>query len=299
MISLRKGGANTVLLKKLRTWLELVKFEHTIFALPFAYGGAFLAARGWPTWHQFLWITVAMVGARTAAMSVNRLVDRRLDAANPRTAGRHLPAGKTSPAEVAALVIVSVLLLGLSAWQLNPLCLALFPAAVLMLIIYSFTKRWTWLCHLVLGLTDAWAPFGGWIAVTGRFEWGAVFLALAVALWVGGFDILYALQDLDFDRTNRLFSIPARFGVRGALVQARTWHGAVVLLLGLLGWMLHLNWIYWVGWFAVAVILHFEHELVKGGDLSKLNAAFFNMNGYMSVVYFLFTATAVVAMRAV
>ena len=282
------------MVKKLRTWLELVKFEHTIFALPFAYGGAFLAARGWPTWHQILWITVAMVGARTAAMSVNRLIDRRIDAANPRTAGRHLPAGKTSPREVALLVTVSLLLLGVSAWQLNPLCLALFPFAVVMLVLYSYMKRWTWLCHLFLGLTDAWAPFGGWIAVSGKVEWGAILLALAVALWIGGFDILYALQDLDFDRTHRIHSIPARFGVRSALVQARGWHLGVVGLLALTGYVLHLGWLYWVGWFGVATLLHFEHQMVRPGDLSRLNLAFFNMNGYMSVIYFLFTAAAVV-----
>lgn len=286
------------MVKKLRTWLELVKFEHTIFALPFAYVGAFLAGRGWPTWHQVLWITIAMIGARTAAMAVNRLVDRRLDAANPRTANRHLPTGKASPAEVTGLVIASLVLLGVSAWQLNPLCMALFPLAVLMLVLYSFTKRWTWLCHLFLGLTDAWAPFGGWIAVSGKVEWGALLLALAVALWIGGFDILYALQDLDFDREHHVYSIPARFGVRSAMRQSRVWHAMVVLLLALLGYQLHLNWVYWIGWLGVAVILHFEHQMVKPNDLSRLPIAFFNMNSYMSVIYFVFTAAAVLVRAA-
>lgn len=281
----------------MRTWADLVKFEHTIFALPFAYVGAFLAARGWPGWHDFIWITVAMVGARTAAMSVNRLADRRIDAKNPRTAGRHLPAGQVSATEATLLVVFSIVLLGLAAWQLKPICVALFPAAAAMVVLYSYTKRVSWLCHLFLGLTDAWAPFGGWIAVSGKVEWGAVLLALAVALWIGGFDILYATQDLDFDRKERLHSIPARFGLKRALQVAKAWHLGVVSLFMLIGLLLHLSWPYWVGWAAVAALLHYEHNLLSPDDMSKLGVAFMNVNGYLSVLYFVFSAAAVLVAR--
>lgn len=291
---------------KVRTFAELVKFEHTIFALPFAYLGTFLASRGWPSPRVLLWVTVAMVGARTAAMALNRLIDARIDALNPRTAGRHLPSGKLRPGEVLALAVGSLAVLGVAAWQLNPLALKLFPLAVLTLVVYSYTKRFTWLCHLVLGIADGWAPFGGWVAVTGSTHPVAYLLWAIVALWVGAFDILYATQDLDFDRRHGIHSIPARFGLAPALRIARAAHLVVVglvlwagYLAGLVGpdpaaWGLK-GWLYMAGWAVMAVLLHYEHSIISPTDLSRLDAAFFNVNGYISVSYFVFTAAAVVA----
>lgn len=270
--------------------LENVKFEHSIFALPFAYLGMVLAARGLPTLHQFLWITVAMVGARTLAMSTNRLADWAEDARNPRTAGRPLPRGLLGPWEVAAFGVASLALLTLAAWQLNTLTLQLLPLAVVILVGYNLTKRFTWMCHFILGLADGGAPFGGWIAVTGTLSWEPVLLCLAVAFWVSGFDLIYACQDVDFDRANGLHSIPARFGIAAALTQARLWHLATILLLALVGVMAGLAWPYWLGLAAAAALLAYEHRLVSPGDLSRLDAAFFNVNGYVAVV--VFTATA-------
>jgi len=290
---------------RIRTYAELVKFEHSIFALPFAYLGTFLASRGWPSPRVFFWVTVAMVGARTAAMALNRLIDAAIDARNPRTAGRHLPAGKVSRQEVLALALVSIAVLGLAAWQLNPLCLALFPLAVFNLVIYSYTKRWTWLCHLILGLADGWAPFGGYIAVTGRIDGLALLLGVIVALWVGAFDIIYATQDYDFDRQEGLHSIPVRFGIPRALLISRLAH-ALVAVLAL--WVGHLagfwpswnplawalpGWLYLGGWLILAGLLHYEHSIISPTDLSRVNTAFFNVNGYIAVGYFLFTAAAV------
>lgn len=288
---------------KVRTFAELVKFEHSIFALPFAYLGSFLASGGWPTLRVFLWVTVAMLGARTAAMALNRLVDAAIDARNPRTANRHLPAGKLTRTEVAGLAVVSLGVLGVAAWQLNPLCLALFPLVVFNLVIYSYTKRWTWWCHLVLGIADGWAPFGGYIAVTGRVDGLALLLGAMVALWIAGFDILYATQDLEFDRQHGLHSIPARFGLAAALRMARFTHLAVVglgLLAGYLAGFIGPNplawgpagWLYMGGWAILAGLLHYEHSIISPRDMSRLNLAFFNVNGYISVGYFLFVAAA-------
>lgn len=282
------------MMQKVRTFAELVKFEHTIFALPFAYVGAFVAARGWPRPEHLLWITVAMVGARTAAMGLNRLIDRAVDAANPRTAARHLPRGEVSVSEVLALSVLSFAVLLLAAWQLNPLCLALFPVVVAVLVIYSYTKRFTWLCHLWLGFALAWAPFGAWIAVTGQVQFGAVLLGVAVALWVAGFDVIYATQDIEFDRSHALHSIPARFGLARALLIARLMHLAVVALLLLAWFVLDLGWLYLIGWAGVAILLHYEHSIISPRDMSRLGAAFFNVNGYISLLYFVFTAAATV-----
>src|SRR5436305_8436262 len=217
-----------------RTMLEMIKIEHTLFALPFAFLGMLLAAGGWPPWRSVGWIVVAMVGARSAAMAFNRLVDRRIDAANPRTAGRALPAGLVSPAAVTLFVLVSSGLLVVAAWQLNPLALALSPVALGILFLYSYTKRFTWAAHLFLGLSLSGAPLGAWIAVRGAVQATPVILALAVLTWTAGFDVLYALQDLDFDRRTGLFSIPARFGVRGALWISGAFHVLTLTLLALL-----------------------------------------------------------------
>src|SRR5262249_17182530 len=205
----------------LRHFLDAIKFEHTVFALPFAYVAMVLAADGWPGWRVLVWVTLAMVGARTLAMSVNRLADRFLDAANPRTAGRHLPTGLLTPAQVGAAAAAAAALLLWSAWMLNPLCLALAPVAALFLIGYSYTKRFTWLSHWILGFTDGIAAAGGWIAVRGTFDPPVFVLWFALTVWIAGFDLIYACQDVEFDRANGLHSFPARFGIAGALTAAR------------------------------------------------------------------------------
>lgn len=278
---------------KTRLLMENVKFEHSIFALPFAYLGMVLAARGMPTLHQFLWITVAMVGARTLALSVNRLADWPEDARNPRTAGRPLPRGLLGPWEVSGAAVGSLTILTLAAWQLNTLTLQLLPLAVVILVGYNFTKRFTWMCHFILGLADGGAPFGGWIAVTGALSWEPFLLCLAVAFWVGGFDLIYACQDVDFDLANRLHSFPARFGVAASLTQARVWHAATILLLALLGVIAGLAWPYWLGLAAAVILLTYEHSLVSPRDLSRLDMAFFNVNGYIAVLVFAAAALSV------
>jgi 4-hydroxybenzoate polyprenyltransferase len=251
-----------------------------------------LAAGGWPPWRTVLWIVVAMVGARSAAMGFNRLVDRKIDAANPRTAGRALPAGQVTPSAVLAFVVASAALLILAAWQLNPLALALSPVALLILFLYSYTKRFTWASHLFLGLSLAGAPLGAWIAVRGDVQPTPLILAGVVLTWVAGFDVLYALQDLDFDRRTGLFSIPARFGAKGALWISAALHATTLALLALLPRVYPpgLGTWYWVGWAGCLLLLIYQHWVVRPGDLSRLNAAFFNANGALSV--WLFAATA-------
>ncbi len=284
-------------LRSLSTLLEMIKFEHTLFALPFAFLGMLLAAEGWPSWRTVLWIVVAMVGARSAAMGFNRLVDRRIDAANPRTASRALPAGQVSPAAVSLFIAASVALLVLAAWRLNPLALALSPVALGILFLYSYTKRFTWASHLVLGLSLAGAPLGAWIAVRGDVRATPLLLAGAVLLWVAGFDVLYALQDLEFDRRSGLFSIPARFGEVGALWISAGLHALMLALLALLPRAYAaesgagLGPGFWVGWAGCLALISYQHWVVRPGDLSRLNAAFFTANGVLAV--WLFAATAV------
>lgn len=286
-------------LATLGTVLEMIKIEHTLFALPFAFLGMVLAAEGMPRLATFGWIVVAMVGARSAAMGFNRLADRGIDAENPRTATRALPAGAVSPAAVALFVAASSGLLVVAAWRLNPLALALSPLALAIVLGYSYTKRFTWASHLVLGLALAGAPLGAWIAVRGDVSAAAFALAGAVLLWVAGFDVLYALQDLDFDRRRGLHSIPARFGVRGALVLSAFLHAGV---LGLLAWvpalyepgLLGAGW--WIGWAGCAALLLWQHWVVRPHDLSRLNAAFFSANAALSA--WIFAAAAVDILRA-
>ncbi len=275
--------------RKLRIFLGMIKFEHTIFALPFAYLGALLAAGGWPTLPELGWITLAMIGARTAAMSLNRLIDRHIDALNPRTAGRALPRGLLTVAEVWLYTFLSFGLLFYAALRLNWLCVQLMPIAVLVLVIYSYTKRWTWACHLVLGLADALAPVGAWVAIRAAIDLPAVILGLGMGSWVAGFDIIYACQDYDFDRRYGVHSIPARFGKARALSIARGLHALAVLMLALVGLLLHLGLIYFLGVTLAAAILIYEHRMVSPGDLSRLNLAFLNLNGYLSVLMFIFT----------
>ena len=288
-----KSGAFT----RLKIFLEMIKFSHTIFALPFAFTGGVLAARGLPSPLQVLWILLAMVGARTAAMAMNRLIDAEIDARNPRTAGRAIPAGLIGKGTVTLYIIVSTGLMLFSAWQLNPLCLYLSPIALFFLALYSYCKRFTALAHVVLGICLAAAPIGAWVAIRGAVELPAILLGAAVLFWVAGFDILYALQDLEFDRASGLHSIPVRLGVRGSIIAARLFHLMMVGLLIALPQLLPMGTFYYIGLAAVIAMLGYEHWLLRGGDLSKLDAAFFNMNGYISVTIFIFTFADVLAGR--
>lgn len=271
---------------KLRHVLEAIKFEHTIFALPFAYVAVVLAAWGWPGWRVLIWVTLAMVGGRTLAMSVNRLVDRGIDARNPRTAGRHLPRGFLKPLEMSLLAAGGAALLLVSAWQLNPLCLRLAPLAMVFLVGYHYTKYFTWTSHWILGATDGIAAVGGWIAVREALDPPALLLWFTVTVWIAGFDLLYACQDVEFDRAERLYSFPARFGIAAAIAAARVCHILTVLALAALPWTLPLGSGYWAGVVAVAGLLHYEHSLVSPTDLSRLDLAFFNVNGYIALIVF-------------
>jgi 4-hydroxybenzoate polyprenyltransferase len=273
--------------RQIRVFLEMVKFEHTIFALPFAYLGMVLAAWGWPGWHKFIWITVAMAAARTFAFAVNRLADRFYDARNPRTRDRALPGGRISPVAVGVLAGAALLVLVVAAWQLNRFVLALLPGALVLLAGYSYTKRFTWASHWVLGITDGMATAGAWAAITASLAHPAPWLLwLTVTVWMAGFDIIYACQDVDFDRAEGLYSVPARFGVATALRVARVNHILTVLALAAAGASLGLSWPFWIGVLAVAVLLWYENSLVKPDDLSRVNMAFFNVNGYISVLVF-------------
>jgi 4-hydroxybenzoate polyprenyltransferase len=273
-------------LSAVRHFLDAIKFEHTVFALPFAYVAMVLAADGWPGWRVVIWVTLAMASARTLAMSVNRLADRFIDAANPRTATRHLPTGLLTPAQVTAAAALSAALLLFSAFMLNPLCLMLAPLAALFLVGYSYTKRFTWLSHWILGFTDGIAAAGGWIAVRAGFDPPVYVLWLALTVWIAGFDLIYACQDVEFDRRNGLHSVPARFGIAAALTTARGCHLLTIAAFALLGWMMGLGLLYWLGVLVVAGLLVYEHSLISARDLSKLDIAFFNVNGYISVILF-------------
>ncbi len=278
---------------QLRTVLEMIKFEHTIFALPFAFLGMLLAAEGWPEWTTVGWIVVAMVGARSAAMGFNRLVDRRIDAENPRTADRALPAGLVSKTFVIGFVLTSCLVLTIAAWRLNPLAFKLAPLAIAIVLGYSYTKRFTSASHLFLGLAISGAPLGAWIAVRGDIAPAPLALAGAVLLWVAGFDVLYALQDADFDRGAGLHSIPARFGTVGALWISGLLHLGMLALLVALPTLYSpgLGVAYWIGVLGCAGLLAYQHSIVRPKDLSRLNAAFFQANGVLAV--WLFVATAI------
>jgi 4-hydroxybenzoate polyprenyltransferase len=286
---------------RIRTVLEMIKFEHSVFALPFALTGALLAARatqhGWPTLRQILWIVVAMVAARSAAMTINRIADLRYDKENPRTRMRALATGALSVSFAWIFTLVAVVVFFLAAWQLNPLALKLAPLAIAILFFYSFTKRFTSWSHFFLGFALGISPAAAWIAVTGSLDWRILILCAAVTLWVGGFDVLYACQDIDFDRQSGLYSIPKRFGIANALWIARVMHVGVVLLLAWLAASFGLPWLAWAGIVVVAALLAYEHSLVKANDLSKLNAAFFTVNGYISMLFLLFWGAAAAVWR--
>ncbi len=278
-------------MKPFRDFLELIKFEHTVFALPFAYLGMLLAAGGWPGLRLFLWITLAMAAARTVAMGFNRIADRWHDAHNPRTDKRPLVTGAISARVAWVGTLTAAVVLALAAWQLGPLPLRLLPGAFLFLFGYSFTKRFTWLSHFIVGFTDGLAPMGAWAAVRGSLftqaDLPAWILLAVVTIWIGGFDLIYACQDVPYDRQDGLYSIPARFGIPLALTISAVCHALTVLLLLTLGLLMGLSWPYWIGLLVVAGLLAWEHSLVRPDDLSRVDLAFFNMNSYISITLFL------------
>jgi 4-hydroxybenzoate polyprenyltransferase len=268
-----------------RRFASLVKIEHTVFALPFAYVGALLAVDGVPSAADLLWITLAMVGARSLAMGLNRLIDAGIDARNPRTAGRELPSGALVPWQVVAFCAASLALFLVAVWQLDPIVRWLWPIPVIGFVVYPYLKRWTWLSHLWLGAVDGLAPVGGWVALTGELPWEAWALGAAVACWVAGFDLFYALLDVEFDLRDGLHSWATRFGEHGVFAGARALHIATVALLAAVGIGLDVGLLYWAGVGAVGGLLLYEHRLVRPGDLRRLDAAFFTVNGVISVVF--------------
>lgn len=267
----------------------MIDFGHTLFGLPFAYLGAFLAAGGIPAIEQLLWITLAMVGARTAALCLNRIIDRHYDRANPRTSDWVLASGKLSVKWIWVFVFICLGLLIYSAAKLNELCLWLSPLAVIILWGYSYTKRFTWWCHLILGIAIGIGPVGAWIAITGTFNWQPLLLAAAVACWIAGFDTMYACQDIEFDRQQGLYSIPARFGEEGALIFSSVFHIFTIIFLILTGLVLHLGFIYYSGVLFAGGVLLYEHIIVKPGDLSQVNFASFKINHYVGLIIFVTT----------
>jgi 4-hydroxybenzoate polyprenyltransferase len=293
---------------RIRTILEMIKFEHSVFALPFALTGALLAARyptlpgalpgwpaaaGWPSWRQILWIIVAMVGARSAAMTMNRIIDLRYDRENPRTRTRALATGALSVGFAWAFALAASAVLVIAAWQLNTLAFELSPVALAVLFFYSYTKRFTLWSHVVLGFCLGMSPAAAWIAIAGSLDARMLILCAAVTLWVGGFDVLYACQDIEYDKSAGLFSVPKRFGIARALTIARAMHVVMIALLAWLAWSFHLPWPAWVGIAVVAALLAYEHSLVSPNDLSRMNAAFFTVNGYISLLFLLFWGAAV------
>jgi 4-hydroxybenzoate polyprenyltransferase len=268
-----------------RRFVSLVKLEHTVFALPYAYAGAVLAENDVPGLRRLLWITVAMVGARSLAMSLNRLIDAGIDARNPRTARRELPAGLLSPVQVAGFAAASLVVFLVAVWQLPPVTHVLWPIPVAGFVVYPYLKRFTWTCHLFLGAVDGLAPVGGWVAVTGTVDWQPFLLGGAVALWIGGFDIIYATMDLDVDRREGLHSIPRRFGIGRALLATRAAHAGSVALLVWLGLELSLGPFYWLGLAVVAGLLAYENSIVSEDDLSRVDMAFLQMNGVIAIVF--------------
>lgn len=284
-------------MQKLKVFFEMIKFEHTLFALPFAYLGAFLAANGVPPVLKLFWITLAMIGARTAAMSLNRLIDRHIDARNPRTAQRALPAGQLRVNEVYLYTVLSFLLLGYSAYQLNILALWLMPIAVFFLVLYSYTKRFTWACHIVLGISLGLAPAGAWIGVTGHWALAPILLGLGVMTWVAGFDVVYACQDVEFDRQEGLHSIPAIFGLKRGLEISAVLHILASILFIAVGVVMSMGWLYYVGVAIAIVLLYRQHRLVSADDFSKIGVAFFDLNGYLSLLLFVFSILDLILLR--
>jgi len=272
---------------KLRVLLEMVKWEHTVFALPFAYAGMLAAPVPFSV-SNLVWITVAMIGARTAAMTLNRIIDAGIDARNPRTADRAIPKGLIGVKEAWVFTVVAICLLVLATFFLAPITRVLWPLVVLGFVVYPYTKRFTWLCHLALGVANGLAPGAAWVAVTGEVSWTPALIWAGAAFWVAGFDVIYALLDRDFDLENRVNSLPVRFGIGPALVVSRVWHALSVVFLVAFGVAAGLGVVYYLGVLVVAWLLFYEQSLVREDDLSKLNVAFFTMNGVISAIFFVF-----------
>jgi len=283
-----------MMLKKIATLLEMIKFKHTVFALPFAFMGAFLGALGLPELHEFIWVVLAMVGARTCAMGFNRIVDRKFDGANPRTANRAIPAGAVQLWEAWAMVLAAAGLFFFSCYQLNELTLLISPLALFLTLLYSLTKRFTWFCHIVLGVALAFSPLGGYVAVTGTLHGFPWVLSLGVLFWVSGFDMVYACLDANYDRDAGLFSIPARFGRRGAFRIAGFCHLIAFCLFTETGIQAGLNYLFFIGIFLTGCALIYQHMLVDPDDLGRINLSFFTMNGIISLSLFCATWLALV-----
>ncbi len=284
-------------LQKIKTYGNLVMFSHTIFSLPFALISMLIAADGMPHFSVFFWIAVAFLGARTGANAINRLVDKDIDAKNPRTANRHMPRGIVKNYEVVIITTVSFLFLAVASYMLNPLCFMLLPVAIFLFLLYSYTKRFTWACHIVLGVISGGAPVGAWIAVTGSFAWTPFILGAANALWVSGFDIIYGSQDVDFDREEGLYSIPAVFGVKNALLISRLFHSTTVIILVCIYFIANMSWLYLTGVGAVAWLLYKEHTMVSPTNLTNVNIASYNINQLVSIVFLIFSSADILFMR--
>jgi 4-hydroxybenzoate polyprenyltransferase len=278
-----------MVLKKLKRYGELVMFSHTLFSLPFALIGMIWAAQGLPSGVTIFWILIALIGARNGANALNRIVDKDFDKKNPRTANRHLPKGTVNNYEVWGIVLLCFSIFVLAAYKLNPLCFMLSPVALFLFIIYSYTKRFTWLCHIVLGITCGGAPVGAWLAVTGKLALTPIILGAVVTLWIAGFDIIYATQDIEFDRKIGLFSIPAKFGLKGALYISSLFHFIMILLLISLYFIMHTGWIYLLGIFIGSILLVIEHYIVSPSNEKKMKIASYNINQIVSVLIFSFT----------
>lgn len=275
--------------EKIRKYFELVMFSHTLFSLPFGLVAMFWAAGGLPSLQTFFWILVALVGARNGANALNRIIDRDIDARNPRTAQRHMPRGTVRMKEALLIAAVCFVLLTVAAFMLNPLCVLLLPLAAFLFFVYSFTKRFTWACHIVLGIICGGAPVGAWIAVTGRIGWPSLVLGAVVTLWVAGFDIIYGTQDVDFDRDEGLYSIPAAFGIKAALKISTLFHIGVIALLIYLYYLMHMGWLYLTGLALIAMLLAAEHIMVRPSRLKSVKIASYGINQIVSVVFFSFT----------
>lgn len=284
------GGGVNMVFSKLKTYGKLVMFSHTLFSLPFALISMFWAANGLPEFRVVFWILVALFGARNGANALNRLIDKDIDAKNPRTASRHLPTGVVKVYEVYGIIIACFLLLVLAAFMLNPLCIKLLPLAIFLFIIYSYTKRFTWACHLVLGIACGGAPVGAWIAVRGAIGWPSLLLGAVVTFWVSGFDIIYGTQDFNFDRANGIFSIPARFGIKNALRISALFHVIAVIILIYLYFLMDMGWLYLIGVAIITFLLFVEHKIVAPDNLKNIKIASYSINEIVSIVFFIFSA---------
>jgi 4-hydroxybenzoate polyprenyltransferase len=283
--------------KKIKTYGNLVMFSHTIFSLPFASISMLIAAEGMPSFRVFFWIAVAFLGARTGANALNRIIDKDIDAKNPRTASRHMPRGLVKKAEVIIFVLICFGLMTLAAFMLNPLCALLLPVAIFLFILYSYTKRFTWACHLVLGFISGGAPVGAWIAVTGEISWISLVLGAANALWVAGFDIIYGSQDVDFDRKEGLFSIPSVFGIKSALLISTLFHIVTMILLTYIFFIAKLSWFYLLGLVIIAALLYKEHKMVSPTNLSNVKIASYGINQIVSIVFLIFSAADILLIK--